>query len=271
VSHARRTFASAVSAAATGEVLEDVRPVRRITRREQKTVARPPARWASRLHRRRGRTVFEVSVPGFVDERGLAASDRAAFAAALGVSPNALSRWADPDPDSALARDLRDTVKARYEPESWRRVAQPIFDRLRQRRRDALVAYLLHGLDLDRVEQLFELLLIDPGMEPVVRTSRLRTAISSVQLFVQRCLLNLEVDVDPTAIDAARWQWMRRYRVWEANRKIFLYPENWLEPEFRDQKSHLFTELEGAAAGHLRRPGRGGAGGICASSRSWPG
>jgi hypothetical protein len=38
---------------------------------------------------------------------------------------------------------------------------------------------------------------------------------------------------------------MKRYRVWEANRKIFLWPENWLEPEFRDDKSHLFQALEG--------------------------
>jgi SpoVK/Ycf46/Vps4 family AAA+-type ATPase len=28
-----------------------------------------------------------------------------------------------------------------------------------------------------------------------------------------------------------RWSWLKRYRVWDANRKIFLYPENWLEPE----------------------------------------
>ena len=33
---------------------------------------------------------------------------------------------------------------------------------------------------------------------------------------------------------------MKRYRVWEANRKMFLFPENWLEPEFRDDKTHLF-------------------------------
>ncbi|MEM9696611.1 MAG: neuraminidase-like domain-containing protein, partial [Myxococcota bacterium] len=37
----------------------------------------------------------------------------------------------------------------------------------------------------------------------------------------------------------------KRYRVWEAGRKIFLFPENWLEPEFRDDKTHLFDELEG--------------------------
>jgi hypothetical protein len=29
------------------------------------------------------------------------------------------------------------------------------------------------------------------------------------------------------------WDWHKRYRVWEANRKIFLYPENWIEPELR--------------------------------------
>ena len=27
------------------------------------------------------------------------------------------------------------------------------------------------------------------------------------------------------------WEWLERYRVWDANRKIFLYPENWIEPE----------------------------------------
>ena len=31
----------------------------------------------------------------------------------------------------------------------------------------------------------------------------------------------------------AEWLWSKRYRVWEANRKIFLYPENWIEPELR--------------------------------------
>jgi hypothetical protein len=30
-----------------------------------------------------------------------------------------------------------------------------------------------------------------------------------------------------------KWAWRKRYRVWEANRKVFLYPENWVEPERR--------------------------------------
>jgi len=31
----------------------------------------------------------------------------------------------------------------------------------------------------------------------------------------------------------ARWEWRKNYRVWDANRKTFLYPENWIEPELR--------------------------------------
>ena len=43
----------------------------------------------------------------------------------------------------------------------------------------------------------------------------------------------------------AQWnKWMKNYRVWEANRKISLYPENWMVPELRDDKSPFFKELE---------------------------
>lgn len=172
----------------------------------------------------------------------------------FGVPVAALADWfrivspaPTPEQRFAIARDLKEVVKARFEPEAWQRLAQPIFDKLRQRQRDALVAHILHQHGFDRMEQLYEYFLIDPGMEPVVQTSRIRLAISSLQLFIQRCLLNLEKQVHPSAIvNAKHWEWMKRYRVWEANRKIFLFPENWLEPEFRDDKTHLFTELEGA-------------------------
>jgi hypothetical protein len=30
---------------------------------------------------------------------------------------------------------------------------------------------------------------------------------------------------------ARRWDWRSKYRVWQANRKPFAYPENYLEPE----------------------------------------
>jgi hypothetical protein len=31
----------------------------------------------------------------------------------------------------------------------------------------------------------------------------------------------------------AKWEWRKNYRVWDANRKIFLYPENWVEQQVR--------------------------------------
>jgi hypothetical protein len=145
-----------------------------------------------------------------------------------------------------IARGVKETIRARFDRETWRSVAQPIFDKLRQRQRDALVSHVMRHDGFTRPEQVYEQFLLDPAMEPVVQTSRIRLAIASVQLFVQRCLLNLEGRVHPIAIlTADQWEWMKRYRVWEANRKIFLFPENWLEPEFRDDKTHLFADLEG--------------------------
>ncbi len=177
----------------------------------------------------------------------------------FGVPPPSLRLWADLLSTTAgprrfeIARDLKEAIRARFEPEAWQRVAQPIFDQLRPLQRNALVSHVLQQLSqspktasIDTVDKLHEYFLIDPGMEPVVQTSRIRLAIASLQLFIQRCLLNLEPNVHPTTVNAEQWEWMKRYRVWEANRKIFLFPENWLEPEFRDDKTHLFTELEGA-------------------------
>src|SRR4029077_15410060 len=31
----------------------------------------------------------------------------------------------------------------------------------------------------------------------------------------------------------AGWKWRKNYRIWDANRRIFLYPENWIEPDLR--------------------------------------
>jgi len=40
------------------------------------------------------------------------------------------------------------------------------------------------------------------------------------------------------------WERMRRYRLWKANRDVFLYPENYVEPELRDDKTAVFEDLE---------------------------
>ena len=240
---ARRTLPDGADPAAVGQdVLNEVAGrLAAITRRKPEQVLSAAALLGFTTEMDGGQMI----APGFTQERGLGRLWRVlSLATRLGVDAAVLGRWANPEPDHGIARDVRDTVKAKYSIEQWRQVAQPIFDTLRQQRRDALVAEVLQVTGYERMEQLFEHFLVDPGTEPVVHTSRLRLAISSVQTFIQRCLLNLETGVAPSSIHADRWEWMKRYRVWEANRKIFLWPENWLEPEFRDDKTHLFAELE---------------------------
>lgn len=250
---ARRVHPTSVSAAdAIKEVEEAVYArIAALTRRDPDTVAATAAQLGMKTTSSTGGGKRTTVAAELVDERGLRRLWEAlVMVELLGAPAASVAGWtkvvsSKPEDQAAIARDLRNVTKARYEPEAWQRVAQPIFDVLRRRQRDALVAYVMEKKKFDRVEQLFEYFLIDPGMEPVVQTSRIQLAIASVQLFVQRCLLNLEKGVHPRAIVNARhWDWMKRYRVWEANRKLFLYPENWLEPEFRDDKSNLFSEME---------------------------
>ena len=156
------------------------------------------------------------------------------------------------EPSSSTVRELQAALRARFDVNSWRDVVRPINDTLRGLQRDALVAYVLHQMrenattaHIDTADKLFEYFLMDVEMDPCMQTSRVRNALSTVQLFIERCLMNLEQpDVLPSSIDAAKWTWMKRYRMWEANRKVFLFPENWLEPELRDDKSPFFKEVE---------------------------
>ncbi|HBB87905.1 MAG TPA: PA14 domain-containing protein,virulence plasmid 28 protein [Blastocatellia bacterium] len=169
----------------------------------------------------------------------------------MGISVKALIRATTNEPNGETVRDLQAALRARYDAADWRTVVQPINDKMRSLQRDALVAYILNQMSsnpataqIDTPNKLFEYFLMDVEMEPCMQTSRIRHALSSVQLFIERCLLNLEPRVSSGSIIAKQWDWMKRYRVWEANRKVFLYPENWLEPELRDDKSPFFKEIE---------------------------
>lgn len=167
----------------------------------------------------------------------------------LGIPATALITAATNEPTAATVRDLQAALRARHAPADWLALLQPINDQLRELRRDALVAYVLRELrndpnsaHIDTADKLFEYFLMDVQTAACMQTSRIRQALSSVQLFISRCLMNLEPRVAASALNARHWEWMSRYRVWEANRKIFLYPENWLEPELRDDQSPFFKE-----------------------------
>ena len=170
----------------------------------------------------------------------------------LAIPAAALINAATNEPTGAAVRAFKAALRARYDETDWLSVLRPINDALRALQRDSLVAYILQRMSLDpgarhidTADKLFEYFLMDVQMDPCMLTSRIRLALSSVQLFIDRCILNLEPRVAPEAFvpdQRKQWDWMKRYRVWEANRKIALWPENWLEPELRDDQSPIFRE-----------------------------
>ena len=167
----------------------------------------------------------------------------------VGVAPDTLHTWAKGVPDADGAASVVLAVKARYDETRWLEVARGLNDPLRSERRDALVAYLLprmRNVGIKNRNQLFEYFLIDVDMNPCMLTSRIRQATGAIQTFFQRCLMNLEPSVPPRIIDDRDWKWLKNYRVWEAARKVFLFPESYIEPELRDDKSPLFQQLESA-------------------------
>ncbi|HHH30116.1 MAG TPA: hypothetical protein ENK57_17475, partial [Polyangiaceae bacterium] len=93
-------------------------------------------------------------------------------------------------------------------------------------------------------DRLAQDLLMDLQTGGCARTSRLVDATRTVQLFVQRILTGQEGVLGLTEEEADEWRWRKSFRVWEANRKVFLYPENWLRPELRRDKTPLFEQLE---------------------------
>ncbi|MFZ6014528.1 MAG: neuraminidase-like domain-containing protein, partial [Bacteroidota bacterium] len=174
----------------------------------------------------------------------------------VGMDINLLFEWAVPtskfNKTRKIADGIKNAIRAKYNQTDWEQVVKPLHDQLRNNQKDALIAYLLQQKELQTwdvhdADGLFEFFLIDCQMDACMETSRIKQGISSVQLFIQRCFLGLEEkysNITPETLDRTRWEWMQRYRVWEANRKVFLYPENWIESNLRDDKTPFFKELE---------------------------
>jgi len=169
---------------------------------------------------------------------------------------------ADEPGAEALAASALGVLKAEQaSEEAWLALAPTMMDPVRDRRSAALRAYLtatrdgsgnlVYGDD----DALFDYFLIDVDMSSCQLTSRVVQAYIAVQIFVERCLMNLEttmwnssakgVVVDLSADDTwNQWEWMQRYRIWEANREVFLYPENWLIESQRPNRTETYETFE---------------------------
>jgi len=134
---------------------------------------------------------------------------------------------------------------------------QDMQNKLDVKLRDALVDFLLLGknfraLDFgfQNVNDLYDYFLLDITMSDCFTLPKIVIATNSLQTYINRCLLGLEISRDEKykvlldLDEREEWEWRKNYRVWEANRKIFLFPENYAEPEIRDNKTPEFKVLE---------------------------
>ena len=187
---------------------------------------------------------------------------------ACGIPRRTLIAATTNDPTApARSRDLQAALRAATPKPTGSTVVKPINDTMRELQRDALVAYVLHQLRResrrtahDRHAGQAVRVLPDGRADGAVHADLADPARALVGAAVHRALpaATWSRGVAPSDINAAQWEWMKRYRVWQANREVFLWPENWLEPELRDDQSPFFKELDERAAAerHHRRRGR---------------
>ena len=176
----------------------------------------------------------------------------------LSASANLAKQFAAGTMGAADAQSIKELLRAKFGEDAWLSLCTDVQDALRERKRDALDAYLLtlpQPADAptgkwENANDLYAYYLLDVEMCSCMQTSRLVQGSGSIQLFVQRCFMGLEpqvkVETGGDVGDSAWkwWQWMSKYRVWEANRKIFLWPENWIEPELKKDRSSFMKDLE---------------------------
>jgi len=167
------------------------------------------------------------------------------LATTLGVEVGGLIMVADTASSASSAAAARALAQSKHAPEGWWSTLTPMQDELREQQRNALVDFLVGDSNnsFSDVADLYNHYLLDPMMRADQLTTRLLMATGAAQVFVFRALQGLE-PVSLSADAQARWVWMKRYRVWEAARKVFLWPENFAEPALRHTKTPQFEQLE---------------------------
>ncbi|WP_430444186.1 MAG: neuraminidase-like domain-containing protein [Pseudomonas piscis] len=150
---------------------------------------------------------------------------------------------------SAASTATIGSLKARYGNQRWETVYRPIENAVNEAKRDVLTPYAIYTLNrkfaaISNIDELYAYLLIDTQMSGCSDISYIKQALLSVQLYMQRARMMLEPGISKLSIPETWWNWMGSYPLWEANRKVFLYPENYLEPQLRLDKTPQFQTIQ---------------------------
>lgn len=133
--------------------------------------------------------------------------------------------------------------------------------RLTEQWRDALCAYVIHHVLPDHVqgaslnmlsaEHLDRFVLVDTQVTSAVTTSYLSEALACTQTYINAIFNNIEPGYDNTFDTRLQDFWrqgMATYPLWAAYQQLEDYPENYIRPELRQDRTQLFQTLESQLA-----------------------
>ncbi len=155
---------------------------------------------------------------------------------------------------SAIAAKTMQAVYARNPGESSTAIRTSLLMPIEELYRDVLVDSVLHQYRdassgvLNAVQDrnsLSEYLLTDVEVSGKFYTSKVKEAIGAYQTYFHRLIMNMEPGASLKSVFVEKyWDWFKNYRVWEANRRVFLTPENYLEPDLRKNASEIFKNFQ---------------------------
>ncbi|PRP68767.1 hypothetical protein BUE93_20555 [Chromobacterium amazonense] len=103
------------------------------------------------------------------------------------------------------------------------------------------------NIPLQNRDDVFQYLLLDNQVSAEIHTTPIAEAISSVQLYINRCLQGLEAGVDrKQLLETFFVEWdayNKRYSTWAGVSQLAYYPENYLDPSLRYNQSPLQRQL----------------------------
>ncbi|WP_374017574.1 neuraminidase-like domain-containing protein, partial [Paenibacillus thiaminolyticus] len=130
---------------------------------------------------------------------------------------------------------------------------------IKEARRDALVKHYIASQvpteltdKITDADSLYEYLLLDTKISELVKTSPIAEAISSVQLYMNRCVEGYEGKLTPESNShfgpgkfLDNWDtYNKRYSTWAGKERLKYYAGSYIDPSLRYNKTDLFQSLE---------------------------
>ncbi|NEP22626.1 neuraminidase-like domain-containing protein [Moorena sp. SIO3I6] len=143
-----------------------------------------------------------------------------------------------------IAQSITNFVKAKYDNSQWADIYGQLNGEWQESKCKVLTDFAVWKLEMEDSRQLSEYILLDVETTSCSCNSYIQLATLSVQTYLQRCRMGIEQGVTQVDISPTWWDWLMNYRNWEVNRKVFLYPENYIDPNLRPDVSPLFKELQ---------------------------